>query len=85
MSLEASAEAKEHLIYDWYARNSFIDHFTHNFNIQEFSKMNFYELGDFTNKDANLKMDDRLICFERPGGLYINNERFNTLMKRIII
>jgi alpha-amylase/alpha-mannosidase (GH57 family) len=82
MSLEASAEAKEHLVYDWYERNSFIDHFTENFNLQEFSKMSFHELGDFANKDANLIADKRSICFERIGGLYINNECFKTFMKK---
>jgi alpha-amylase/alpha-mannosidase (GH57 family) len=82
MSLEASAEAKEHLIYDWYERNSFIDHFTQNFNLQEFSKMTFHELGDFANKDANLIANERSICFERTGGLYLNNESYKTLMKK---
>jgi alpha-amylase/alpha-mannosidase (GH57 family) len=82
MSLDVSNEAKENIIYDWYIRNSFVDHFSNDFNLLEFSKMNFNELGDFANKDARLTADERSISFEKIGGIFINNQRYKTIMKK---
>jgi hypothetical protein len=82
MALEVSNEAKDNIIYDWYLRNSFIDHFTNDFNIYDFSKMRFNEIGDFTNKDARVIADERAITFERTGGIFIGADRFETVMKK---
>jgi hypothetical protein len=85
MSLEVSNEAKEHLVYDWYLRNSFVDHFTQAFSLQNFSKMNFNELGDFANSESKIITKERGVSFERVGGIFIDTKRYNTSMKKTFL
>lgn len=82
MSLDVSNEAKENIIYDWYIRNSFVDHFTEDFNLYDFSHMKFNELGDFTNREAKLIADERAVSFERSGGIFTNNHKYKSMMKK---
>ena len=82
MTLELSNEAKDNIIYDWYIRNSFVDHFTKDFNLYDFSKMKFNELGDFTNKEAKLIADERSVSFEKSGGIFMSSHRYKTMMKK---
>ncbi len=59
------------LIYDWYHRNSFIDHlFDPTATLQDYRRCDFREWGDFANQPFKTKIqDNRVICY-RDGGVY---------------
>jgi len=64
------ASLKAELIYDWHAKNSFIDHFSHNeFTLQNFKNLTFKEVGDFANKPFVLKNKK----FMRNGAIYLDD------------
>ncbi|MDY6821740.1 MAG: alpha-amylase/4-alpha-glucanotransferase domain-containing protein, partial [Deferribacterota bacterium] len=82
MDLRATDELKKYLIYDWHPRHSFIDHFSETFNIDDFYYMRPIELGDFVNKEATLIADELSVTFKREGGIYKNNCKHNTSIKK---
>lgn len=62
---------REALVYDWYMKNSFIDHISNEwFNGDNFRACNFPELGDFVNQPFEMKHDTKKVTFSRDGGLY---------------
>lgn len=63
-------EMKQHIVYDWYNKNSFIEHFTDKFNLEEFRTCSFRELGDFVNQCSDVISDSEKVVFSRNGGLY---------------
>ncbi|WP_277656409.1 alpha-amylase/4-alpha-glucanotransferase domain-containing protein [Seleniivibrio woodruffii] len=69
-STEVNEELTKHLIYDWHNKNSFIDHFVHRFDAEEFRNMSFGEMGDFANRPAEMDVKTDGITFTRTGGLY---------------
>ncbi len=77
-----SDEMKSKLSYDWYNKNCFIDHFTDNFNIDDFEKCSFREFGDFANQPAELVEEKNKIKFLRQGGLYINGNKTNAYIEK---
>lgn len=57
--------------YDWYVKNSFIDHISDgNFNADTFKSCTFFEYGDFVNQPFEVSYDQEKITFLRNGGLY---------------
>lgn len=59
------------IIYDWYLKNSFIDHISDNhFCYENFRYANFPEYGDFSNQPFEVTYDKKGATFVREGGLY---------------
>ncbi|ADN08523.1 alpha-amylase/4-alpha-glucanotransferase domain-containing protein [Sulfurimonas autotrophica] len=70
---------KAELIYDWHAKNSFIDHFSGNeFSLENFKSLVFQEVGDFANKPFLLKNKK----FVRKGGIYIAKEKYPAKLQK---
>jgi len=62
---------RDALIYDWYLKNSFIDHISDgHFGIENFRHCNFREYGDFVNQPFERTFDQKKVTFSRDGGLY---------------
>ncbi len=59
------------IIYDWYLKNSFVDHISDtNFNTDNFRHCNFREFGDFSNQPFEVTQSKKKVTFTRDGGLY---------------
>lgn len=62
---------RDAIIYDWYLKNSFIDHISdENFCVDNFRHCNFHEFGDFANQAFDVDVDKKGVTFSREGGLY---------------
>jgi len=62
---------RDAIIYDWYLKNSFIDHISDgHFNGDSFRHCNFFEYGDFANQPFEVKKSRKKVTFLRDGGLY---------------
>jgi alpha-amylase/alpha-mannosidase (GH57 family) len=62
----------DELTYDWYSRNSFIDHFFDPTAIlDDFKRCDFREWGDFANQPFESRIDRGTLIFVRDGGLYV--------------
>ncbi|OHD95162.1 MAG: 4-alpha-glucanotransferase [Sulfurimonas sp. GWF2_37_8] len=65
------ATLKDALIYDWYLKNSFIDHISDtNFSVANFTHCNFREFGDFANQPFESTEEKESVTFTRHGGVY---------------
>ena len=65
------ASLRDALIYDWYLKNSFVDHISDaNFNVDNFRHCNFREFGDFANQAFECNVTKEKINFVRDGGVY---------------
>jgi hypothetical protein len=61
----------DELTYDWYRRNSFIDHlFDPTAILDDFKRCDFREWGDFANQPYEYKIDAGTLVLVRDGGLY---------------
>ncbi len=70
-ALEVSDELKEALIYDWYTKNSFVDHISDSsFSAVNFRASNFRDYGDFTLEPFESTIDGDRAIFSRDGGFY---------------
>lgn len=78
-----SGEAAEKIVYDWYNKNSFVDHFTPEFDLDSFEKCNFHEFGDFTNQPSEVKIEGKKIIFTRKGGLYALGQKTEAMLEKI--
>lgn len=62
---------RDEIIYDWYLKNSFIDHISDEyFNTESFRHCCFHEYGDFANQPFESSLDKESIAFSREGGIY---------------
>jgi hypothetical protein len=62
---------RDAIIYDWYLKNSFIDHISDGrFNGNSFRHCNFPEYGDFANQPFDVKQTRKKVTFMREGGFY---------------
>lgn len=75
-------EYKKYLVYDWHNKNSFIDHFVPEFDKEAFENVTFSELGDFANQPADIKAGKSSVAFERNGGIYLDNAKHDTSIKK---
>lgn len=87
MTVEASETLKENLFYDWYQKNSFVEHISdESFDIHSFFACSFKEYGDFANQPFKLtKQNKKSVVFEREGGIYIGGRYPTKLSKKFSI
>lgn len=79
-------EEAEKIIYDWYNKNCFVDHFTDSFELERYEKCSFREYSDFTNQPADsVNVDNNTITFAREGGIYKDNEKNKTVMEKSFV
>jgi len=71
-------EYVKYLVFDWHNKNSFIDHFVENFELSEFEKAAFPEMGDFANQPAQMKTGKSDVTFTRSGGIFKNGVQSDT-------
>ncbi len=70
-SLVVDEALKSELIYDWHAKNSFIDHFSNEeFSLDNFRSLTFHEVGDFANQPFELNAKKN--SFVRSGAMYLD-------------
>ncbi|MDD5117663.1 MAG: DUF1926 domain-containing protein [Sulfuricurvum sp.] len=73
---------RDAIIYDWYLKNSFIDHISDDsFNAESFRHCNFREYGDFANQPFESSMGKNSLTFERNGGVYSEGKANTKLTK----
>jgi hypothetical protein len=78
----APEEFKQHLGYDWYNRNSFIDHIVDHFDPQEFIAGTFNERGDFVNQPMELLSTNKGYKFTRNGGVFYHDNTLPAAMDK---
>jgi len=77
-SLFVNEDLKKELIYDWHAKNSFIEHFSNvEFTKENFKDLSFKEIGDFANQPFIINKNK----FKRDGGIYLDNKYATKLKK----
>ena len=82
LDVSISDEVKDALYFDWYVKNSFIDHVSNeSFTLENFKKCKFWEYGDFTNQPFDYEIKDNNITFKREGGIYFDKKYNATLLK----
>ena len=84
MEIDVSPEEiKDRLIYDWYNKNSFIEHLTdRNVSLESFYRCSFREYGDFANQPFEIeKVGDSSVLLKREGGIY-KDKKFKTTLKK---
>ena len=70
-AIEVDDTLRDAIIYDWYLKNSFIDHISDaHFNRDNFRHCNFREYGDFADQPFEVVLDKKKVSFSRDGGLY---------------
>ncbi|MCK4576221.1 DUF1926 domain-containing protein [candidate division WOR-3 bacterium] len=68
------------LFYDWYERNSFIDHFfSKQATLDDYEQCDFQEMGDFVNNEYQVEQVDDTIVLTRNGGIYESNSLISTI------
>lgn len=79
ITVEGAEVLKENLFYDWYQKNSFIEHISDDsFDLHSFFACSFREYGDFANQPFKLATEDKKsVGFERDGGIYIFGDKHN--------
>lgn len=85
LSIENIALYREKLVFDWYRKNSFVDHICgKELDADAFGACRFAEYGDFANQPFVLKEEgERSLLFERAGGVYVDGAKYDThLTKR---
>ncbi len=74
---------KETIIYDWYLKNSFVDHISdESFSGENFRHCKFREYGDFANQPFDLTIVKDEVEFVRDGGIYDDQHTHLNLRKR---
>ncbi len=82
-ALQVDDTLRDAIIYDWYLKNSFVDHISDaNFNGDNFRHCNFREFGDFANQPFAVQVGKKEVTFAREGGLYLP-EKANTALKKV--
>ncbi|MGD9653783.1 MAG: alpha-amylase/4-alpha-glucanotransferase domain-containing protein [Sulfuricurvum sp.] len=85
MAVEIDDSIRETVIYDWYLKNSFIDHISDgSFDLQRFKRCDFREYGDFANQPFEAGYTQEKVTFSRDGGLYFPEKAFARLEKHYI-
>lgn len=85
-AIEIDDTLRDAIIYDWYLKNSFIDHISdEHFNADNFRHCNFREFGDFANQPFEVKHDQTSIRFSRKGGLHFPQKVEACLEKTYIL
>lgn len=84
LSAENIEGYRELLVFDWYAKNSFIDHITDDrFDAENFFRNRFAEYGDFTNQPFEITDQSGLtVSFARNGGVYVDGMKYETALRK---
>ena len=78
----AGEEIRKALVYDWYVKNSFIDHISdHTLNSESFRDCSFREFSDFANQPFDMVPDASGVTFSRTGGIY-DPDRYKTVLTK---
>ncbi|WP_456402419.1 alpha-amylase/4-alpha-glucanotransferase domain-containing protein [Hydrogenimonas sp.] len=78
----ADESIREALVYDWYVKNSFIDHIgDHTLDLESFRRCSFREFSDFANQPFEMALHDSGVTFVRDGGIY-DGGRFPTRLQK---
>ena len=73
------ASLVEELVYDWHAKNSFIEHFSQKpFTLEGFKSADFGEIGDFADQPFDLQKK----TFVRHGGIYLDRESYGASLEK---
>jgi len=76
---EVDVSLKSELLFDWHAKNSFVDHFScEAFSLESFKNLTYKEVGDFANKPFMLKKKK----FLRQGGIYLDAKKYNAKLQK---
>ncbi len=71
------------LKFDWYIKNSFIDHISdRSFTLDSFDNCTFWEYGDFANQPFYVEKEDNEVVFKRGGGIYKDSKKYDTLVTK---
>ena len=81
-NVELTDEMKDMLVYDWYNKNSFVDHVVTEFDQKKFVDCAFHELSDFTNSPADIKSGKSTLSFSRNGGIYLDGKHNSQIVKK---
>lgn len=82
-AVEIDQSLRDAIHYDWYLKNSFIDHIGDgSFNGETFKSCTFREYGDFSNQPFEVLHDQNTITFSRCGGLYFPEKADARLEKK---
>lgn len=80
---EIDESLRDAVIYDWYLKHSFVDHFSDaGFDGGTFRRCSFREYGDFANQPFGARHTEQAAEFEREGGLYFPEKIPARLRKR---
>ncbi|MGP1561729.1 MAG: alpha-amylase/4-alpha-glucanotransferase domain-containing protein [Helicobacteraceae bacterium] len=78
-----STEDAKNLSYDWYIKNSFIDHISDaSFTLENFVKTAFKEHADFVNKPYSYELSGGVLREFRDGGIYLEQGVFPTKVQK---
>ena len=81
-SIEVDDRLRNAIIYDWYLKNSFIDHISdEHFNGDNFRYCDFREFGDFANQPFEMQESKKSVTFARDGGIYLPHKMPTQLTK----
>ncbi len=84
-AIQVDDTLRDAIIYDWYLKNSFIDHISDaHFNGDNFRHCNFREYGDFTNQPFDVILEKKKVTFSRDGGLFFP-EKMQTHLRKTYI
>jgi len=73
---------KEALVYDWYVKNSFIDHISDDtLDLESFRRCAFRKFSDFTNQPFEVRVEKYGAVFERNGGIY-DDQAYPSYLKK---
>jgi len=82
LKVSADRSIREALYFDWYIKNSFIDHISDkSLTLDSFKKCQFKEYGDFANQPFSYDIDKTKLIFKRDGGIYHDRTYESTLVK----
>ncbi len=74
-----NSSEKQQLLFDWHAKNSFIEHFAKEpFTLENFQNLTFKEVGDFANQAFKFK-DEKFI---REGGIYLYEDNYTARLQK---
>ncbi|MGC8925735.1 MAG: alpha-amylase/4-alpha-glucanotransferase domain-containing protein [Calditerrivibrio sp.] len=81
MKVSLDEDIKKQIAFDWYDRNSFVDHFVDAFKSDEIAMNRYRELGDFANQPFDMELKGGVLSFKRVGGIYMD-KRYNTVLEK---
>jgi hypothetical protein len=80
--MEIDKSLVDNIIYDWYLKNSFIDHISDaQFTLENFRHCAFREYGDFANQPFECSIEESELHFWRDGGIYFPDKEKARLEK----